>query len=101
PAPRFVFSTGGLIVAQVRCSVVEIIDQVDNYLSAARLAREVIVLARQHMAIQSQANFHKRWPHESGAIPRVLCWFAWRTLRPSFVSFAGKIVTTRDLATQM
>ena len=47
---------------------------------AARLTREVIVVARQHVAIQSQANFHQatpqspRRPHEYRAgLLSVLC----------------------------
>ena len=61
-SPGLVLSARGLIVARVRRALVEIVDQVDNHVSASGLAREVVIVARQHVAIEAQANFHKRLP---------------------------------------
>ena len=61
-SPRFVLPARWLVIARVRRALVEIVDQMNDHMSAAGLAREVIVVARQHVAIKAQANFHKRLP---------------------------------------
>ena len=61
-SPRLVLAARRLIVARIRRALVEIVDQVDNHMSAACLPREVVVIARQHVAVEAQANFHRRLP---------------------------------------
>ena len=61
-SPRLILSARRLIVAWIRRALVEIVDQVDNHVSASGLAREVVIVARQHVAIKAEANFHKRLP---------------------------------------
>ena len=61
-SPGLIFRARRLIVARVRRALVEIVDQVDNHVSASGLAREVVVVARQHVAIKAKANFHRRLP---------------------------------------
>ncbi len=50
-APRFILSAGGLIVARIARALIEIIDQMHHYMGASRLAREVVIVARQHVAV--------------------------------------------------
>src|ERR1700677_536368 len=52
-SPGFILRTGGLVVTWVRRALIEIIDQVNHDVRTARLAREVVVIARQHMTIEA------------------------------------------------
>ena len=56
------FAPDGLIVARIRAALVEIIHQVNNHMSASSLPREVVVVARQHVTIKAETNFHRRLP---------------------------------------
>ena len=60
--PWLVFPARWLIVPRIDRAIVEIVDQVNHHMSAARLPREVVVIARQHVTIEAQSKFHRRLP---------------------------------------
>src|ERR1700686_1275388 len=61
-SPRLILGAGGLIMARIGRALVEIVDQMNHHMRAACLPREIVILARQHVAVQPQAHLHKRFP---------------------------------------
>ena len=53
------FGAGRLVVARVVRARLEIVDQVDHNMRGAGLPRELIVLRRQHVAVEAEAELHE------------------------------------------
>src|SRR5271156_1399952 len=57
-SPISKFAARRLVVARVRVAIAKVVDEMNHKMRATRLPREVIRFARQHMPIETQADFH-------------------------------------------
>src|SRR5579863_6389403 len=61
-SPGLVLRVAGLVIPRIRSTLIEIINQVSHDMCTAGLAREVIIIAVQHMPVEAKPDLHNRFP---------------------------------------